>query len=158
MSHSIGFVDVGFLKAGGAKALKVNPHAVTPNAAGCVSLLRDLAQNEGSTLLRVYWYDGAFEPTDPRFSSQRKYLDAISSCPGIQLRLGHLRISTPTWHNAVKAALAKVGTNLADFEQHFQFRDEMEQKGVDTLTRHFCSLVTGIWQKLCVWHKMKDGR
>lgn len=39
----------------------------------------------------------------------------------------------PTWHYAVKKALAASGVNLADFEKHFTFMPEREQKGVDAL-------------------------
>lgn len=133
MAQSIALVDAGFLKAEGARTLHVKTAQVSPDAQGCVALLRALAQNEQSTLLRAYWYDGAFESSDPRYQSQRPYLDAVSSCPGIQIRLGHIRENTPTWQHAVKKALANCGVALADFEKHFQFRPVMEQKGVDTL-------------------------
>jgi hypothetical protein len=52
-----------------------------------VTLLRALATAEPSVLLRVYWYDGAFEADDARYPTQRPYLDAVVSCPGIQISL-----------------------------------------------------------------------
>ncbi len=133
MPQAIALVDAGFLKAEGARTLHVKTQQVAPDAQGCVIYLKSLAAGEGSTLLRAYWYDGAFESGDPRFQSQRSYLDAISSCPGIQIRLGHIRENTPTWQHAVKKAIANCGVTLADFEKHFQFRPALEQKGVDTL-------------------------
>jgi len=133
MPQSIALVDAGFLKAEGARTLHVKTHQIAPDAQGCVTHLKSLAAVEGATLLRTYWYDGAFESGDPRFQSQRPYLHAISSCPGIQMRLGHIRETTPTWQHAVKKAIANCGVTLADFEKHFQFRPVLEQKGVDTL-------------------------
>lgn len=133
MPQSIALIDAGYLKAEGARTLSVKTHNVAPDAQGCVQLLRSWAMSEQSPLLRVYWYDGAFEADDARDQKQRPYLDAISSCPGVQIRLGHIRETIPTWQHAVKKAVAACGVDLADFEKHFTFRPEMEQKGVDTL-------------------------
>lgn len=80
----------------------------------------------------MYWYDGAFAPGDPRHASQRKFFDAIEQTPGVQLRLGHIQELTPKWQYPIKAALKACGVSLATFEEHFQFRPEMGQKGVDT--------------------------
>lgn len=133
MPQAIGFIDVGFLKAQGAQALGTDRRSVTPDAQGCVTRLRELAGDEGSVLLRAYWYDGAFEVGHSRYQGQRSYLDAIASCPGIQIRLGHVREDIPAWHHALKTAIAACGVDLAEFEKHFTFRPEMQQKGVDTL-------------------------
>ncbi len=82
------FIDVGFLTAEGARTLQVPRRAVKPSARGCVDWIRGrfAAEGTGSRLLRVYWYDGAFDPRDRRYESQRRYFDAIASTPGIQLR------------------------------------------------------------------------
>jgi len=133
MAQSVALIDAGFLKAEGARTLRVKTHQVSPDAQGCVTFLRTLAGNEQAPLLRAYWYDGAFESSDPRYLTQRPYLDAVSSCPGIQIRLGHIRESTPSWQHAVKQAIANCGVALVDFEKHFQFRPVTQQKGVDTL-------------------------
>jgi uncharacterized LabA/DUF88 family protein len=129
----VAFVDAGFLRAEGARALKANTGRIRPSAAGCVTWLEAQALKESCSLLRVYWYDGAFEPDHPQYLSQRTALNAIANCPGIQPRLGHIRENTPKWHHAVKQAVAACGVPLAQFEQHFQFRPQREQKGVDTL-------------------------
>jgi uncharacterized LabA/DUF88 family protein len=142
MSSYIGLVDAGFLKAEGAKALKVARRRVSLNAGGVVAWLHEaapalLGMDEADAvrerLLRVYWYDGAFDASDSRHASQRKYHDAIAGTPGIQLRLGHLRELTPGWQRPIKKALESLGVEIADFEAHYTFRPEFGQKGVDTL-------------------------
>jgi uncharacterized LabA/DUF88 family protein len=132
MSRHVGFVDFGFLKAATAAALKVDGRKLRPDAEACVAWLREASAATGTSFLRVYWYDGAFDPRDPRHAKQRLYFDAIARTPGVQLRLGHLQERTPKWQYPVKAALRNVGVDLALFEKHFQFRPELGQKGVDT--------------------------
>jgi uncharacterized LabA/DUF88 family protein len=83
--------------------------------------------------LRAYWYDGAFDPRHPSYKGQRRYFDRIADVPGIQLRLGHLKVKkSPKWHYAVKLALRNIGVDEKEFKKHFEFRLELEQKGVDT--------------------------
>lgn len=130
MHQSVAFLDVGYLRAEAARMLGSQ---VAPDAQGCVTFLRTLAEKELCPLLRVYWYDGAFEAGHQRYQSQRPYLDAIASCPGIQLRLGYMRETTPSWQKGVKNALTSCGVSLADFESHFKLLPIWEQKGVDTL-------------------------
>jgi uncharacterized LabA/DUF88 family protein len=85
------------------------------------------------TFLRAYWYDGAFDPRRPSYKAQRKYFDRIAEVPGVQLRLGHLKEKkTLKWHYAVKMALKNMNVDQVEFEKHFEFRPELEQKGVDT--------------------------
>lgn len=130
-----GFIDYGFLDAAGASALKRKKTDIKPDAAGCVQWLRDAGDQLTGTpaFLRVYWYDAEFDPSDARYSSQRKYFDAIASTPGVQLRLGHLRESIPNWHYALKKALKRCDIDPDAFEEHFSFRSVLSQKGVDTL-------------------------
>jgi uncharacterized LabA/DUF88 family protein len=130
-----GFIDYGFLDAAGSTALKRKKTDVKPNASGCVEWLREAGGKlDGTpTLLRVYWYDAAFDPTDGRYPSQRKYFDAIAATPGLQLRLGHLRERTPSWHYALRKALERCNVDPDAFEEHFSFRSVLAQKGVDTL-------------------------
>ena len=134
MEQHAGFIDVGYLKAASAGALKLKTRQLKPRADACVSWLSGLAPSipGDSTLLRVYWYDGAYDPRHARHAAQRRYFDAIANIPGVQLRLGHLQVRTPKWQYPVKAALGRVGVDLKTFEQHFQFRPELGQKGVDT--------------------------
>lgn len=84
-------------------------------------------------VLRVYWYDGAFDPKHPGYAGQRQFFDGIASTPGIQVRLGHLTPRPTRWQHAVKRAVQACGITLDEFERHFAFRDELQQKGVDTL-------------------------
>jgi uncharacterized LabA/DUF88 family protein len=83
--------------------------------------------------LRTYWYDGAFDPTDRRYRSQRTYFDAVAATPGVQIRLGHVQERTPCWQHSVKKAIEACGVDLAEFERHYTFRPEQYQKGVDSL-------------------------
>lgn len=132
--HSVAaFIDVGFLTAEGARTLKVPRRSVKPNAQGCVDWIRArCAEDAGSRLLRVYWYDGAFDPRDHRYESQRSYFDAIAFTPGIQLRLGHLQEVRPRWQHALEKALEACGVDEEEFGRHFSMRPELRQKGVDT--------------------------
>lgn len=134
MDRLVGFIDVGFLKAGSAGLLSKSVRDLNPRADEIVAWMKKCASNlPGSPeFLRAYWYDGAFDPRDSRHSGQRKYFNAIADVPGIQMRLGHLKVKKPSWQHPVKAALKNMGVDLADFEKHYQFRDELEQKGVDT--------------------------
>jgi uncharacterized LabA/DUF88 family protein len=128
------FIDVGFLTAEGARTLQTPRRAVKPNARGCVTWIRErlAAEGTGARLLRVYWYDGAFDPRDHRYESQRRYFDAIASTPGIQLRLGHLQEIRPRWQHALRKALEACGVDEDEFGRHFSMRPEVRQKGVDT--------------------------
>jgi uncharacterized LabA/DUF88 family protein len=80
----------------------------------------------------VYWYDGAFDPRDPRRASQEKFFAAIAAHEGVQLRLGHIQEVRPTWQYALRSALDRMGIDQTAFEQHFSIRPELRQKGVDT--------------------------
>lgn len=132
--HSVAaFIDVGFLTAEGARTLQAPRRAVKPNAQGCVDWIRGrFTEDAGSRLLRIYWYDGAFDPRDRRYESQRRYFDAIASTPGIQLRLGHLQEVRPRWQHALRKALEACGVDEDEFGRHFSMRPEIRQKGVDT--------------------------
>ena len=131
-SPLIGFIDAGYLKAGGARSLGVGSTDVTVDAAGVVSWLRGAA-GFGGSFLRAYWYEGAFDGGDARYASQRTYLDAVALTAGIQLRLGHVQERPTSWHHAVKQAAKAAGADVVEFERRFRFRPELEQKGVDTL-------------------------
>jgi len=128
------FIDVGFLKAEGARALGQRRNLVQLDAEACVTWVRSLLPfGDDYRLLRVYWYDGAFDALDDRHESQRRYFDAIASVPGIQLRLGHLQEIRPRWQHALQQALARCEVDQEEFEKHFSLRSEVRQKGVDTL-------------------------
>ena len=82
--------------------------------------------------MRAYWYDGSYAASHPSAGGQRSYHEALADVPGLQLRLGHLKESTPTWHRAVLAAVQNCGVTPTTFAEHFTFRSELRQKGVDT--------------------------
>ena len=111
----VGFVDVGVLRALAPRdpsAPRGAPRRswFRPQGRVIVDWFRGLETTElkGERFLRLYWYDGAFDPQDPRYAGQRRMFDAIAEVPGIQLRLGHL-------------------VERADQ------RNILQQKGVDTL-------------------------
>jgi uncharacterized LabA/DUF88 family protein len=98
-----------------------------------VAVLRQFAEKESCSLLRVYWYDVGFPPGTDAYKHQKRYLDAIASTPAVQLRLGHIKEFIPGWHEAVRAAIVASGWDITEFEKHFDFRPAFEQKGVDSL-------------------------
>jgi uncharacterized LabA/DUF88 family protein len=131
----VAFLDVGYLDAASASTLKRDKRKITAKPDKWVDWLKASGDSLPGTptFLRAYWYDGAYDPRHPSFKAQRKYLDRIAEVPGIQLRLGHLKVKkTPKWHYAVKLALKNMEVDQVKFEEHFEFRPELEQKGVDT--------------------------
>jgi uncharacterized LabA/DUF88 family protein len=135
LPEHVGFIDFGYFKAATAHRLKKHITALAPLPASCVQWMRDLGNRipGGSRFLRVYWYDGAYEPSHARHQAQRRFFDGIAKTPGIQLRLGHIQVRGPSWQYPVKTALRKMDVDLEEFERHFQFKPELGQKGVDTL-------------------------
>lgn len=139
----VGLVDVGFLKAEGARLLESRPAMVRPDAGAIVEWLRalDCDAVDGATFVRAYWYDGAFDPAHPEYAGQRRFFDAIGLTPGVQLRLGHIAersspIEKPVL-DAIRNAAAAVSTDadrlIVEFGREWTFRIERHQKGVDTL-------------------------
>jgi uncharacterized LabA/DUF88 family protein len=126
------FVDAGFLKAEGARALRRRRGQIFVNAAAVVDWAKSLNLG-GNSFLRVYWYDGEFDPSDSRYASQRKMFEAIERVPGIKLRLGYVVERTPSWHHAVQRAIKACGWDVAEFQKHFRFEPVLQQKGVDSL-------------------------
>ncbi|HEX3392757.1 MAG TPA: NYN domain-containing protein [Solirubrobacteraceae bacterium] len=132
MERIVGFIDFGFLKKAGCRPLAASARRLTPKPEGVVNWLRSFQPNDPNAFLRAYWYDGAFDPRHARHNAQRRYFDTIAATPGIQLRLGHLQELKPKWQHAVREALKSAGLDRAKFEEHFQFRPDLGQKGVDT--------------------------
>jgi uncharacterized LabA/DUF88 family protein len=130
---AVGFLDAGFLINEGARSLGWDRGQAQPEAGAGVSAFRSIASAHGWELLRVYWYDGAFDPGDPRANSQRVYHEAIAATSGVQIRLGHLQERAPRWQHALRKAIEDCGWDLAQLEKRFEFRPQLEQKGVDTL-------------------------
>ena len=139
----VGFVDVGFLRAAGATALKQCAAALNPNAAEVVNWLHRLGNEElgGASFLRAYWYDGAFDPSHHDYAGQRSLLDAIGRTHGIQLRTGHIAEHPNPIQPLIRNALRQTATDLGlepqrlldAFDHRWQFRPVRQQKGVDTL-------------------------
>ena len=139
----VGFVDVGFLKAEGARLLGVKPALVRPDAPAVVEWFKglDCGAVDGARFVRAYWYDGAFDPGHREYQGQRQFFNHIASTPGVQLRLGHIAERAPRLEKpilgAIRAAGASVGVDsdqlLAEFRKRWTFYPERQQKGVDTL-------------------------
>jgi len=136
-------VDAGFLKAEGAKAVGMARDNLTFDGATCIDWFSGFHRDNrfaplapifaDKAFLRAYWYDGAFDPTDRRYQTQRAVFEALAIVPGLYLRLGQLQERRPSWQRRVQRAVLACGVSLADFEKHFRFRSELEQKGVDAL-------------------------
>lgn len=138
MGSAVGFVDSGYLKAEGARALSSGDGGgrVRLDAGRVVRWIRELAASEavGEPFLRCYWYDGAFDASDQRSVSQRRYFDAIASTPGLTLRLGHLVERQDRNRMGIERALERFGVDPVEFGRVFDFRRaELTQKGVETL-------------------------
>ena len=139
-----GFIDASFLRAEGAKAIGQSPKGVRPDALAVVKWCRDLAAQESlldQTFLRAYWYDSAFDPSHSNYTGQRSFFDAIALTPGLQLRLGHIAEGTSPLEQPIRRALESTAVGLgmapedllAEFDRHWTFRPNRQQKGVDTL-------------------------
>jgi uncharacterized LabA/DUF88 family protein len=142
MTTLAGFVDHGYLRAEGARALKLDRRKARTNAAAVVQWIKGCGEpgSQATTgpsagdarFLRAYWYDGAFDPGDRRRANQEQFLAAIAAQEGIQLRLGHIQEVKPAWQHALRKALEAVGVDESSFQKHFELRPELRQKGVDT--------------------------
>ena len=138
-----GFIDASFLRAEGAKSIGQSPKGVRPDAQAVVSWCRNLARQESldQTFLRAYWYDSAFDPSHPGYTGQRSFFDAIALTPGLQLRLGHIAEGPSPLEQPIRRALESTATGLGmepeellgEFDRHWTFRPNRQQKGVDTL-------------------------
>ena len=139
----VGFVDVGFLRASGADAMRQNRASIRPNGRAVVEWFRRFvsAELESHKFLRAYWYDGAFDPSHSEYAGQRAFFDAIARTPGIQLRLGQLVERPHPSERQIRDALRRTAadlelesTQLLDaFNRRWTFRPVRQQKGVDTL-------------------------
>jgi uncharacterized LabA/DUF88 family protein len=134
--RTMAFVDRGFLLRDGCSVLNVPHGQYRTDAHLLVEWLRSCAAatgGAGADCSRVYWYDGAFEPSDPRHESQQRFLRAIAAEELIQPRLGQISETTPAWQRSVRRALEELGVDQGRFEEHCPLRPVLRQKGVDTL-------------------------
>lgn len=137
------FIDVGYLRAEGARVLGVRPRNVRPDATKIAEWTQSLSGLKivNAQLLRAYWYDGSFDPSHQEYAGQRRFFDAIAHTPGIQLRLGHIaerqnRLRDPIRSAIRNSALAldiEPDGILQEFDRNWTFYPERQQKGVDTL-------------------------
>ena len=145
MGTYAGFVDAYYLKAEGARSIgkKATDKGVDLNAQYVVDWLRGLSQTQlhGARFLRAYWYEGAFDQSDDRYEKQSEYHNAVAYIPGIRLRLGQLvkrrsRLEEPI-RNALRATAEGLGVSegqfFTEFNKHWTFSPDLQQKGVDTL-------------------------
>src|SRR2546429_155151 len=116
------FVDAAYLERSAARALALRGHglALDPRAGVRWAAGLGMAHGSGERLLRVYWYDGAFEPTHRHYRSQRQYFEAVHDVPAVALRLGYVVERTPLWHAPVRQALRSCGVAMAEFERHYR--------------------------------------
>lgn len=139
----IGFIDVGYLRAEGARVLGKRSRNVRPNAKRIADWVKGLegALAVNAKFLRAYWYDGSFDPSHQEYAGQRRFFNAIAQTPGIQLRLGHIaerqnRLRGPI-RSAIRKSAGELGlepdTLLEEFDKNWTFYPERQQKGVDTL-------------------------
>jgi len=137
IQHVVAFVDAGFLRAAGERLLGLPLGAARIDVPEAVRWLEgivgSLPEIDGQRLLRVYWYDGAFDPDHPSFLRQRAFHNAIAQTPGVRLRLGHMQARSETWRPVVRAAAVKAGLPPEKFDRDVGVRPTYEQKGVDTL-------------------------
>ena len=149
MKTCIGFIDAGFLRSEGAKALNENVGAVRPDASEVVKWFKGLKDSASDAIasshcifLRSYWYDSAFDPTHHNYAGQRSFFDAIAMTPGLQLRLGHIVEMTSTLEQPIMKALEHTCQEFEDldaekfaagFRSQWKFRPTRQQKGVDSL-------------------------
>ena len=136
-----GFIDAGFLRAEGARALGENPRNVRLDAEAIVTWYKGLADGHSGRFLRAYWYDARFEQGHDHFEGQRRFFAALGQTPGIQLRLGHIVEYRPWFEPGIRDALRRTAGGLGldhallmnEFDRHWSFRPERKQKGIDTL-------------------------
>ena len=149
MSVYAGFVDAGFLEAEGARKLKLKRGEARLDALGVVEWFKQLRENDDDAIssvshaefLRAYWYDGAFRPDHKGYKKQSQYFDALATTAGVQMRLGNIAERSPSYEPELRAALKRTAGGLGigereffeEFDQHWEFRRERKQKGVDTL-------------------------
>ena len=136
-----GFVNAGFLRAEGARALDENPRNVRMDSGAVVSWFQDLTFERDARFLRAYWYDARLDSGHELADGQRRFFSALGQTPGIQLRLGHIVEYRPWFEQGIRDALTRtaVALNLdpdrvmEEFDQQWTFRPERRQRGVDTM-------------------------
>lgn len=133
IAKAIGLVDAGFLRQTIATALQVEVGTYDVNALAVRAWMSSSAGRIDRDLLRAYWYDGAWPPDAPQAATQRSEFEKIDSLPGVRVRTGRLVKRPNKWQSALKRALCECKMDINELSRHFDFKDSVEQKGVDTL-------------------------
>lgn len=136
-----GFIDAGFLRAEGARALGESPRNFRLDAEEVVDWHKRLALSGDGRFLRTYWYDAKFGRDHDHSEGQRRFFTAIAQIPGIHLRLGHIVENRPWFEQGIRDAIRYTAEGLGldpltmmnEFDRHWVFRPERKQKGVDAL-------------------------
>ncbi len=137
----VGFIDAGFLRAEGARALGERPSNFRLDAEAVVNWYKRLTRSSDGRFIRAYWYDARFDYDHDHSEGQRRFFTAIAQIPGIQLRLGHIVENRPWFEQGIRDAIRYTAeglgmdplTVMSEFDRHWVFRPERKQKGVDTL-------------------------
>jgi uncharacterized LabA/DUF88 family protein len=146
----VGFIDYGFFKSQGARALALDADKVKVDAEKVVEWVQYCGRSRTvfdaqhfPQFLRLYWYDAQWEesvnPTGRR--EQQPTFDAIAKTPGIQLRLGHLARRPPGEEGLIRKAVRESAIAsgvdadkvVSEFSKHYDLRARPAQKGVDVL-------------------------
>jgi uncharacterized LabA/DUF88 family protein len=146
----VGFIDYGFFKSQGARALALDPEKVKVDPERVVGWVQDRGRSRYlfdaqhfPQFLRLYWYDAQWEESvnSTGRREQQPTFDAIAKTPGIQLRLGHLARRPPGEEGLIRKAVRETAIDMGidadktvgEFSKHYDLRTRPAQKGVDVL-------------------------
>jgi uncharacterized LabA/DUF88 family protein len=133
VERALGMVDAGFLSRATGAALKLDVSSFDFEPIDVRNWFRYSAALIDREFLRAYWYDGAYPPGSHLLGEQMKQFSELESAPGIQLRLGRLERRPNSQKSAIRRAVEAAGGDWSTFCENFDLRDELQQKGVDTL-------------------------
>ena len=136
-----GFVNAGFLRAEGARALDENPRNRRIDGEAVARWFQSLAFDRGARFLRAYWYDARFDHSHELAEGQRRFFSALSQTAGIHLRLGQIVEFRPWYEQGIRDALARTANELNlepdelmdEFDHQWSFRPERRQRGIEAL-------------------------
>ena len=129
----VGFIDSGFLKAEGARALAVTANDLNITPSEVVAWLHSCASRLRAVLLRSYWYDASHKNNTAQYAEQRKLFGLIEETAGMQLRLGSLVERPHAWEASVRRVAKEYNIDPSEFIRRLNMKKSYAQKGVDTL-------------------------
>jgi uncharacterized LabA/DUF88 family protein len=129
------FVDARGLQHALVKAAGVSARQHRVDVGALRNWLRDGADGHVAprACRRILYYDAAFDAGHPNAEGQQRFFHALRRIEQVQLRLGHLSLITPDWHDELRAALAALEIPVERFEQLMPLQPSLRQKGVDVL-------------------------